>query len=82
MRHVNLLFASGSALALAACGQSDNTELAGNDPGLADPGVYDTTQPSMDNADGVTADSAITGTDADTPPSPLPDALTGNIIDV
>lgn len=82
MRHATLLLATGSAFALAACGQSDNTEFAGNDPGLADPGVYDTTQPAMEN-DGATAtDDDFVGTEADTPPSPLPDALTGNIIEV
>ncbi len=79
MSQLKLLLATGSAFALAACGGSDNTELAGNDPGLADPGVYDTTQPGMT---GGVADDGINGTDADTPPSPLPDALTGNIIEV
>lgn len=77
MLRASVFLTATSFLALAACGGETDNELAADN-------AYDTIQPELPSETGVTDEMAGVGdaSVASTPAAPLPDVITGDIIDV
>lgn len=81
MIRASVFLTATSFLALAACG-GDNYAAGDNGDEIVADNTYDTIQPDLSSEPGVTGEVSADASVASTPATPLPDVITGDIIDV